>query len=80
MSSFDDPAPSASVCGVGFALPSLSLGFVLPPIPTLPTIVLPVPTFALSCSPGSPVDVTGDTPPGGGRAENQDPDPDQETE
>lgn len=71
-----DPS-AASICGFKFP-PRLrfSFGFVLPPISFPPPIPFPHLMFALNCDANNPLDVSVDVPYGGGRASNNDPDPD----
>ena len=73
-------SPDAQICGFSLALPRFSLGLnvdpgLLLPLPPLPTFHL---SFALSCDPSHPVDLTGGVEFGGGRTPNNDPSPDLE--
>lgn len=71
------PSPEASPCGFALGLPRFKVGVRLPGFSFPPTFRVFL-AFKLVCKLPNPIDVTAgvDTPFGGGRVSNADPDPD----
>lgn len=77
--SFTKPELNANPCEFKFKLPSFSFGFKIPGF-KFPPFDLPIPHFklSLSCDLSNPIDLSASIEPGGGRASNSDPSPDDD--
>jgi len=73
---FATPTVNAQLCGFSIQLPKFSLKFLLPAIAFPPKLPIPSFSFALSCDPSKPIDVSAGLSYGGGRVSRTDPDPD----
>lgn len=72
----------ASICGFSLKIPDIPIPPVSIRLPSLadllPKIPIPTLSFALSCDPTKPIDITAGLPFGGGRIPCVLPDPDEE--